>query len=136
MSRISLATMRAAIAAGHNFVFMSLETSPDSIKETMERMMADVKPNPYEALKPGDVVYYWFRIKGVSKRVGTTKLGYRGVSKVKVRAVGDELLVMSDGSVFERATGRASGKQELPYPDGLPHTMIPKSLLKPGRAKW
>jgi hypothetical protein len=134
MNKVSrLPAIRAAMESGQQIIFVSLETNPRSM---MERMMADVKPNPFQALKVGDVVYYWFRIKGVSKRIGTTKLGYRGVSKVKVRAVGDELLVMSDGSVFERATGRASGKQELPYPDGLPHTMIPKSLLKPGRAKW
>lgn len=92
--------------------------------------------NPFEDLKVGDTVHYSFRTQGRAKIQG---LGYRGVRKVKVALVGDGIVTLSDGSVFERATGKASFKQEVQDGSGLDpayHTIIPKRILKPGKAKW
>lgn len=63
-------------------------------------------------------------------------LGYRGVRKVKVAAVGDGTIALSDGSVFDRATGKASFPQEIQEAAGLTTVIIPKRIIKPGKAKW
>lgn len=89
--------------------------------------------NPFEDLKTGDVVYYWFKTKGSGK---VQELAYRGVRKVKVAEVGDETITLSDGSVFERATGKAPFKQEIQEFLYLTTIIIPKKIIKSGKAKW
>lgn len=94
--------------------------------------------NPFQDLKVGDFAYYWFKVKGRAKRndMGKIKLGYRGVRKVRVAAVGDKTITLADGSVFERATGKASFPQEIQEAARLTTIIIPKRILKPGKAKW
>lgn len=86
--------------------------------------------SPWQGLKVGEWAYYWFKTKDRAKVQG---LGYRGVRKVKVSRVDDATLTLGDGSIFDRATGVSSERQELPE---YHSTIIPKKILKPGRAKW
>jgi hypothetical protein len=89
--------------------------------------------NPFQDLKTGDTVYYWFKTKGSAKVQG---LSYRGVRKAKVASIGVQTLMLSDESVFDRATGKASFPQEIQEAAGLTTIIIPKRIIKPGKAKW
>lgn len=88
---------------------------------------------PFQSLKADDIVYYSFNTQGRTKTQG---LGYRGVRKVKVASVGDGIITLSDGSVFERATGKALFKQEIRESPHLTTIIIPKRIIKPGKVKW
>lgn len=89
--------------------------------------------SPFQELKAGDTVHYSFKTQGRTKTQG---LGYRGVRKVKVASVGEKTIMLSDESVFDRATGKAWFKQEIQESPTLTTIIIPKRILKPGKAKW
>lgn len=89
--------------------------------------------SPFQDLKAGDTVHYWFKTQGRTKVQG---LGYRGVRKVEVALVGDGIVTLSDGSVFDRATGKAYFRQEVQESPGLTTIIIPKRIIKPWKVKW
>lgn len=89
--------------------------------------------NPFQDLKAGDIVYYWFKTQGRTKVQG---LGYRGVRKVTVASVGEKTLMLSDESIFDRATGKVWFKQEIQEAAGLTTIIIPKKIIKPWKVKW
>lgn len=89
--------------------------------------------NPLQDLKAGDTVHYWFKTKGAGK---IQELAYRGVQKSAVCSTSPELIALFDGAVFERATGKALKGQELRVENSLTTIIVPKRILKPGKAKW